>query len=118
VTDTAADSELLDGLDSAAFQRSFNRIVVVRTASELVNAVQAATTGSLIKLEPGTYNIGSNVLDVPNGTAGTARIASTRLEGGVAPGAATCAGVWDGDFTFFAGTCPHLSRSGPFRGAR
>lgn len=66
-TDTAADSELLDGLNSTAFQRSFNRIVVVRTAAELLSAVDTATFGTLIKLEPGTYNIGSNVLDVPSG---------------------------------------------------
>jgi hypothetical protein len=66
-TDKAADSDLLDGLNSSAFQRSFNRIVVVRTAAELLSAVDTATLGTLIKLEPGTYNVGSNVLDVPGG---------------------------------------------------
>lgn len=85
-TDKAADSELLDGLNSTAFQRSFNRIVVVRTAAELLSAVDTATFGTLIKLEPGTYNIGSNVLDVPSGVdlEGSGELRTGIISGGSA----------------------------------
>ena len=66
---TAADADLLDGLDSSAFQRSFTRTVVVDTVNELISAVASATVGTLIQLEPGTYNVGSTMLSIPNGVS-------------------------------------------------
>lgn len=65
----AADAELLDGMDSSAFQGSFVRTIVVDTASELIAAVGSATPGTLIQLEPGTYNVGSAMLSLPNGVS-------------------------------------------------
>lgn len=63
----AADAELLDGLDSGAFQRSYVRTVVVDTAAELIAAVGSATANTMIQLEPGTYNVGSTMLSLPGG---------------------------------------------------
>jgi len=67
VNGTAANAEQLDGLDSSAFQPAYSRTMVVDTAGELLQAVSTATPSTLIKLEPGTYNIGSNVIEMPSG---------------------------------------------------
>ncbi|MGH2654574.1 MAG: hypothetical protein ACRDHV_09545 [Actinomycetota bacterium] len=62
----AADSDLLDGLNSTAFQRSYTATIVVDTVAELL-ATEMATSGTLVKLEPGVYDLGTQVYSLPLG---------------------------------------------------
>ena len=64
--ETAADSDRLDGMDSTAFQRSFTRTIVVDTVAELL-ATESAPFGTLVKVEPGVYSLGTEVYTLPLG---------------------------------------------------